>query len=70
MSDKFKENVKRLYEQAAAQCSEGSAWEWELKFAELIVQECATIAKKEQEWNDTHEIKVNIDQCILCDFGL
>jgi hypothetical protein len=40
------------------------------KFAELIVRECAGIAEKEQSYNDRHEIHVNIDQCILIEFGL
>ena len=40
------------------------------KFAELIVRECAKIAEKEQAYNDSHEIHVNIDQCILIEFGL
>jgi hypothetical protein len=40
------------------------------KFAELIVRECAKIAEKEQAYNDGHEIHVNIDQCILIEFGL
>ena len=39
-------------------------------FAKSIVRECAKIAKKEQEYNDRHEIHVNIDQCILIEFGL
>ena len=42
----------------------------QIKFAELIVRECARIAKKEQEYNDGHEIHVNIDYCILHEFGL
>jgi hypothetical protein len=41
-----------------------------IKFAELIVEECAKIAEKEQSFNDRHEIHVNIDQCILIEFGL
>ena len=40
------------------------------KFAELIVRECARVAEKEQAYNDSHEIHVNIDQCILIEFGL
>jgi hypothetical protein len=40
------------------------------KFAELIIKECAKIAEKEQAYNDGHEIHVNIDQCILIEFGL
>jgi hypothetical protein len=45
------------------------------KFAELIVRECAEVAKKEQAFNarytdaDKHP-QVNIDQCILIEFGL
>jgi hypothetical protein len=45
------------------------------KFAELIVKECAEIARKEQAFNarytdaNTHP-QVNIDQCILMGFGL
>lgn len=48
VNTKLFERVKVLYEQAAAQCSEGSAWEWEMKFAELIVEECAKVA-----WRNT-----------------
>lgn len=33
----FEENVKRLYEEAAAKCNTNQAWEWELKFAEQII---------------------------------
>jgi hypothetical protein len=45
------------------------------KFAELIVQECAGIAKKEQAFNAQYtdanmHPQVNIDQCILMGFGL
>jgi len=37
----------------------------------VLIHECAQIAKKNQEWNDRSEyVKVNIDQCILCDFDL
>jgi hypothetical protein len=39
-------------------------------YGNLIIRECAKIANKEQTWNDTHDIKVNIDQCILCHFEL
>jgi hypothetical protein len=45
------------------------------KFAELIVKECAGIAKKEQAFNAQYtdanmHPQVNIDQCILMGFGL
>jgi hypothetical protein len=41
------------------------------RFAELIVRECASIAKKEQEFNNRFDQDmVKIDQCILIDFGL
>jgi len=45
------------------------------KFAELIVKECAEIAKKEQAFNERYtdakkHPQVNIDQCILMGFGL
>lgn len=36
---RFEENVKRLYEEAAAKCSTNQAWEWELKFAEQIIND-------------------------------
>ena len=42
-SEKFKEAVKRLYEEAASQCSTNQAWEWELKFAEMIISECIRV---------------------------
>lgn len=38
--------------------------------ATVLVRECATIAKKMQVYNDAGYIKMNIDQCILCDFDL
>lgn len=39
--------------------------------ATALVRECATIAKKNQDFNDwSSHVKVNIDQCILCDFDL
>lgn len=69
-----KELLKRLKQEAQEVIGEGLGGNYysldEDKFAELIVRECARIARKEQDWNDTHEIQVNIDQCILCDFGL
>ena len=40
------------------------------EFAEMIIDECAEIAGKEQDFNDRSEIQVNIDQCILIEFGL
>ena len=45
------------------------------EFAELIVKECAEIAKKEQAFNEQYTAakkhpQVNIDQCILMGFGL
>jgi hypothetical protein len=44
-------------------------------FAELIVRQCAGIAKKEQAFNAQYtdanmHPQVNIDQCILMGFGL
>ena len=36
MNDKYKE----IYNWAAELCHEGTAWEWEKRYAELIVQEC------------------------------
>jgi len=41
-----------------------------LDLGEALIRECAKIAHKEQAWNDAHELQVNIDQCILCDFDL
>ena len=61
MNERLFENVKRLYDESAAQCHEGSAWEWELKFAELIIKECADIALREEF--DAHD-------CILKHFGV
>jgi hypothetical protein len=40
------------------------------KFAELIVRECANIAEQKQTYNDGHGIHLNIDQCILSEFGV
>jgi hypothetical protein len=62
-----------------AQCWEarqyGPPWFDAKKFAELIVRECAGIAKKEQAFNAQYtdanmHPQVNIDQCILMGFGL
>lgn len=66
------ELIKKLEDQCygyAGFCDDTIVFD-KVKFAELIVRECARIARKEQDWNDAHELKVNIDQCILCDFGL
>lgn len=36
-----------------------------------LIRECAAIAKKNQSFNDwSSHTKVNIDQCILCEFNL
>jgi hypothetical protein len=70
------ERIEQLAEQAGyhpdvfEMCRSGME-----KFAELIVQDCAKIAKKEQAFNarytDAHlHPQVNIDQCILIEFGL
>lgn len=43
------ERIKLLAEQAEKECinvTENFAWEWEKKFAELIVRECSQICKK------------------------
>jgi hypothetical protein len=40
------------------------------KFAELIIRECASIAEQKQAYNDGHGIHLNIDQCILSEFGV
>jgi hypothetical protein len=40
------------------------------KFAELLVRECADIAEQKQTYNDGHGIHLNIDQCILSEFGV
>jgi hypothetical protein len=74
------ERIKQLAEQA------GYSWHNQFsgpilspnaieKFAELIVRECAGIAKKEQAFNAQYtdanmHPQVNIDQCILMGFGL
>jgi len=39
-------------------------------FAELIIRKCAIIAEQKQAYNDCHGIHLNIDQCILSEFGL
>ena len=47
MTENAKEVVQRLYDEAAAKCSEGTAWEWELKFAEAIARECILTIQRE-----------------------
>ena len=37
--ERFEENVRRLYEEAAAKCNTNQAWEWERKFAEQIIKD-------------------------------
>ena len=68
------ERIKELMTQAGAKYDSKGNMMYPVgfheKFAELIVRECARIAKKEQEYNDGHEIHVNIDYCILHEFGL
>ena len=67
------EKIKLLAEQCHHRYSEHNI-DLE-KFTELIVRECAKIAEKEQAFNarytdaDKHP-QVNIDQCILIEFGL
>jgi hypothetical protein len=66
--------IRKIESQAWAQVTRTNGLvrteDFNQKFAELIIQECAKIAKKEQVYNDGHEIHVNIDQCILIEFGL
>ena len=61
MDEKFMEHVHRLYKESAAKCKENTAWEWESKFAEVIIRECAELALREN--HDPYE-------CILNHFGL
>ncbi len=61
MNEQLLNHVRRLYEESAGQCFKGTAWEWELKFAEVIIRECAEIALRED-----HEPS----ECILKHFGL
>lgn len=41
-----------------------------LGLAEDLIRACAIEARRSQDWNDTMQIQVNIDQCILCEFYL
>ena len=69
------ERIKELESQCWEARQYGPPWFNAKKFAELIVRECAEVAKKEQAFNarytdaDKHP-QVNIDQCILIEFGL
>jgi hypothetical protein len=76
--------VNEVYTPPVRSKTPGKIWEdghidWHTqfnqKFAELIVKECAGIAKKEQAFNAQYtdanmHPQVNIDQCILMGFGL
>jgi hypothetical protein len=67
------DRIKKLKELATSYTWNGDGVTEELdadKFAELLVRECAKIAEKEQAYNERHGIHVNIDQCILIEFGL
>ena len=80
------ERIRSLLERAEYQVGKQYGPDWEVyvepsreqifeKFAELIVKECAGIAKKEQAFNAQYtdanmHPQVNIDQCILMGFGL
>ena len=50
-TEHFKENVKRLYDEAAAKCNTNQAWEWELKFAEQIIND---VCQKMQDTDSHH----------------
>jgi hypothetical protein len=41
-----------------------------LHLAKSLISSCAEEAKRSQDWNENMSIKLNIDQCILCEFGL
>ena len=65
--------IDKLAEQAAIETStpQFSHMGFKERFAELIVRECANIAKEEQEFNNLYtRDMVNIDQSILIRFGL
>jgi hypothetical protein len=69
------ERIQALAEQATTEEADGFKYFDKEKFAELIVKECAGIAKKEQAFNAQYtdanmHPQVNIDQCILMGFGL
>jgi hypothetical protein len=84
LADQAGHYVNETYKPPVRSKTPGKIWEdghidWHIqfnqKFAELIVKECAQVAKKEQAFNarytdaDKHP-QVNIDQCILIEFGL
>ena len=41
-----------------------------LGFAEGLIRSCSIEARRSQDWNDSMQLQVNIDQCILCEFDL
>jgi hypothetical protein len=72
----MKERIRELMIEAGIyECDDFEPHPTFEKFAELIVKECAGIAKKEQAFNAQYtdanmHPQVNIDQCILMGFGL
>jgi 1,2-phenylacetyl-CoA epoxidase catalytic subunit len=68
------ERIKELAEQATLAVTKPDGHyivqSWQAKFAELIVRECANIPEQKQTYNDGHGIHLNIDQCILSEFGV
>lgn len=41
-----------------------------LAFSESLIRSCSIEARRSQDWNDSMQLQVNIDQCILCEFDL
>ena len=41
-----------------------------LGFAEDLIRSCSAEARRSQDWNEVMALKLNIDQCILCEFDL
>ena len=53
--------IKLLAEQAEKECAhitKNYAWEWEIKFAELIIQECNKLLSKNSVEQYTNAIKL------------
>jgi hypothetical protein len=73
MNERIKELLikSQLLEAIGENAYEEDGWEPIVeKFADLIIRECAEIAEQKQTYNDGHGIHLNIDQCILSEFGV
>ena len=69
MNQKLFDATKRLYEDSVGKCTDGDAWEWELKFAEAIIRECAGLHFRGIE-EISAETEYKVYDTILNHFGL